>query len=122
MVEPFDLQGHLQSSYFIPKKILVVLFGMQSYQAVVYKDKDKGSVQADVPEAKATCDELKAYLKNFGVEDSNIFELHNPTAARAEQTYRTLVETVAEGRVQKPPEDFLIVHCFVGHSVDMHGT
>ena len=34
MVEPFNLQEHLKNLYFIPKQVLVVLFGLTNYDAV----------------------------------------------------------------------------------------
>ena len=96
---------------------------MSAYSAVLKEEGDASSqAYEDVPQAKETCDRVKDYLNNFGVEDHNVFELSNPTAAKTEQTYKTIASIVDQGRAKSPPENHLIVHCFVGQGVEMHGS
>ena len=119
MVEPLNLQEHLKNLYFIPKQVLVVLFGMTNYDAV---QNNGEQAYENVAETQEVISELKDYLINFGVEDYDFFVLNDPTEAQTEEKYKTILNIVEEGNAKSPPENTLIFHCFVGQGVEMHGS
>ena len=60
--------------YFIPDRILAVLFGQSNFDAVETDDDNEHSKQAmaNIPQATQDCEDMKEFLSWFDVQPEDI--------------------------------------------------
>lgn len=105
--------------YFIPNRILGVLFGQSIFDAVETDDENGHPKQAmaNIPQAKQDCEDMKEFLSWFGAQPEDIFMLDNPTFKEVRQLYLKINKMLLQGQNTVPQVNFVVWHVFCGHGI-----
>ena len=60
---------------------------------------------------------MRECLLKFGVPESNIFNLMDPSEHATNNVYIDLVEKLKKGANKDPPVNYFVMHCFSGAGV-----
>ena len=64
---------------------------------------------------------MRECLLKFGVPESNIFSLMDPSEHATNNVYIDLVEKLKKGANKDPPVNYFVMHCFSGAGVQIKG-
>ena len=64
---------------------------------------------------------MRDCLMKFGIPETNIYNLIDPSEHATNTVYIELVEKLIKGSKKDPPVDYLVMHCFSGVGVEVKG-